>query len=151
MNALKINHEKRQLVMDRTFAKKAENTSSEEYRHLQEVRRDYPLYSVVRRQIKQKPNQEHYKGLTYDYMRTYIAAHAGETLADCAERETVVKAALESFDEMILVSKCHSTAYRYPVIKKWFLEQYPEVRNYTQQQKESAAETLAVFSLQNAA
>lgn len=133
-NTLKLDHEKQQIIMDRTFAKKSENTRSDEYRHLQEVRRDYPLYTVVRRQIRQKPNQEHYKGLTYDYMRAYIATHTGETIDDSGQRTETVEAALTAFDELILLSKCHSSAYRYPVIKKWFLEQYPDVKNYTQQQ-----------------
>ena len=31
---------------------------------------------------------------------------------------------------MILISKCHSNAKRYPVIKNWFLEKYPEVKEF---------------------
>ena len=41
-NTLKLDHENGLIVMDRTFAKKAENTMSTEYAHLQNVRRDYP-------------------------------------------------------------------------------------------------------------
>ena len=40
-NTLKINHENKAIVMDRTFAKFAEDTRSEEYAHLQQVRKDY--------------------------------------------------------------------------------------------------------------
>ena len=57
-NTLKINHAERTITMDRTFAKNAENTMSAEYSHLQSVRRDYPTYTVVRRQIKKNPNKE---------------------------------------------------------------------------------------------
>ena len=57
-NTLKINHEKGTITMDRTFAKKAENTMSAEYAHLQNVRRDYPTYTVIRREIKKNPNKE---------------------------------------------------------------------------------------------
>lgn len=60
-NTLKINHAERTITMDRTFAKNAENTMSAEYSHLQSVRRDYPTYTVVRRQIKKNPNKECYK------------------------------------------------------------------------------------------
>ena len=62
---------------------------------------------------------EHYKGLTYDYMRDYIL-----------RKESSVKAqsAIAEVDEMILLSKCHSK--RYPAIKSWFLEKYPEVKEY---------------------
>ena len=67
-NTLKINHAERTITMDRTFAKNAENTMSAEYSHLQSVRRDYPTYTVVRRQIKKNPNKECYMGLTYEYI-----------------------------------------------------------------------------------
>ena len=39
-NTLKINHATKVITMDRTFAKNAENTMSDEYAHLQNVRRD---------------------------------------------------------------------------------------------------------------
>ena len=29
--------------------------------------------------------------------------------------------------QKILIASCHAKAYRYPVIKSWFLEQYPEI------------------------
>ena len=76
-NTLKLNHAKREIVMDRTFAKFAENTMSAEYAHLQQVRKDYPTYAVIQRQIKKNNNKE-----------------------------------------------------SYPVIKAWFLEMYPEVKNF---------------------
>lgn len=40
-NVLKVNHVDRTIVMDRTFAKYAENTMSPEYAHLQQVRLHY--------------------------------------------------------------------------------------------------------------
>jgi len=66
-NVLKVSHADRIIVMDRTFAKFADNTMSPEYAHLQHVRRDYPTYTVVQRQIKKNAKQEHYHGLTYTY------------------------------------------------------------------------------------
>lgn len=41
-NTLKINLADKTIVMDRTFAKLAADTRSEEYAHLQQIRRDYP-------------------------------------------------------------------------------------------------------------
>lgn len=32
--------------------------------------------------------------------------------------------------DMIFISKCHSQAKRYPVIKNWFLDKYPEVKKF---------------------
>lgn len=120
-NTLKIDFTKEQIIMDRTFAQKVTDTSSAEYRHLQEVRRDYPDYKVVLRKIKKNPNKETYKGLTYEYMRNYILTH---------EDDEKVLEVLAEFSEMKQISRCHSQAKRYPVIKNWFLEKYPEIKNF---------------------
>ena len=120
-NVLKLNHENCTIVMDRTFAKRSENTRSEEYTHLQQVRQDYPTYTVVRRQIKTNPKKENYKGLTYEYMEDYILTHGS------AEE---VRKNLEKYEEMLIISECHSRARRYPAIKSWFLEMYPEVVSF---------------------
>ena len=127
-NTLKLDHERQLVVMDRTFAKKAQDTRREEHSHLQNVRRDYPDYRVIRRTIRKNPNKDTYKGLTYDYMRVYIAAHAPQEK---------VSAAVVEFDEKVLISRSHSSCRRYPAIKAWFLEQYPEVKEFGRWQEET--------------
>ena len=116
-NTLRLNHTTRTIIMDKTFAKFAENTMSAEYAHLQSVRRDYPTYTVERRHIKKNAKQEHYHGLTYTYMEYYIASHGSKE-----DRRT--------YDEMKLISQCHSKGFRYPVIKSWFLERFPEIKEF---------------------
>ncbi len=120
-NTLFVNHYNRTIVMDRTFARYATNTRTEEYAHLQRVRADYPEYDVVQRHIKTNNDKKTYKGLTYDYMEDYIMSH-GDT-------DTKLKN-LRKYNEMRLISACHGKAFRYPVIKSWFLEEYPEILNY---------------------
>lgn len=120
-NTLKIDFENSRLVMDRTFAKNVQNTNSEEYRHLQQVRRDYPTFTVTTRTCKPNPNKESYKGLTYDYMIDYIMKY---------EPAETRKAVLVEFDDMMFISKCHSQSKRYPAIKNWFLNRYPEVKQF---------------------
>ncbi len=120
-NTIKVDHDNRRLVMDRTFARLSENVRNEEYSILQSVRRDYPTYEVITRQIKRNPQKETYAGLTYQYMEDYIVTH--ETKDDV----TVV---LAEFHELKLVSRCHAKAFRYPTIKKWFLEKYPEITEF---------------------
>lgn len=117
-NTLKIDRVNGLIVMDRTFAKLSENTRSEEYSHLQQVRKDYPTFQVITRSIKKNPNKETYKGLTYAYMRDYILTHEDD------ENALVV---LAEFSEMRQISRCHAQAKRYPVIKNWFLAKYPEI------------------------
>ena len=124
-NYLKVDHENSRLIMDKTFAKNAAIVGSPEYNLLQSSRRDYPNYEVVRRTIKKNASMEHYKGLTYEYMETYIRNHT-------PMRE--VDQVLDVFLHKIEITKCHSTAYRYPTIKKWFLEQYPEVADFLKEE-----------------
>lgn len=128
-NVLKVNHVDRTIVMDRTFAKYAENTMSPEYAHLQQVRLHYPEYRVERRHIKKNPGKECYRGLTYAYMERYIETHGTKE-----ERHT--------YDEMRLISECHSKSHRYPVIKNWFLEQCPEIKQFGMEAPEEQAVAL---------
>lgn len=45
------------------------------------------------------------------------------------EGESRTKAVME-FDELLLISQCHSKGHRYPAIKNWFLEKYPAIKNF---------------------
>ena len=38
-----------------------------------------------------------------------------------------IKANLNKYEELRLIAQCHSKARRYPAIKSWFLETYPEI------------------------
>ena len=120
-NVLKIDTAKKLIIMDRTFAKLAANTRSTEYNHLQQVRRDYPEYTVIQRTIKRNSTKKTYNGLTYEYMEDYIMTHGSA--------EDIKKNLLE-FNEMRLISECHSKRFRYPVIKSWFLEKFPEITKF---------------------
>ncbi len=126
-NALYIDFVKGTIVMTSTFAKKCYNTRSEEYALLQNVRRDYPEFTVITRQIKKNTHKKVYKGLTYDFMREYIRNHSDEEKA--AEL-------LEEMEDKIEISKCHGAAYKYPIIKKWFFEQFPEIPGFGTEENE---------------
>ena len=115
-SVIKVDFENKVIYMNRIFAKEAANAKSDEYRQLQEVRKDYPDYPVKIRTIKKQPLKESYKGLTYDFMENYILTHPN-SIENKAE-----------FDKMITLSKWHSL--RYPTIKKWFLHTFPEMRDY---------------------
>jgi len=114
-NTLKIDFANRTIIMDREFAKNAS------------VRAENPDFTVVRKTIKKNPKKESYKGLTYQYMEDYITMH---------EPKESRKAVLDEFYEKRLISQCHSQAFRYPVIKQWFLERYPEIMEFGIETKE---------------
>ena len=131
-NTLRVNHANRVLVMDRTFAKNANNVRFEEYALLQRARQDYPTYAVVTRRIKRNPNRETYAGLTYHYMENYILTHE--------DADTVEKVMAE-YRELRLISECHCKARRYPAIKSWFLKKYPEIEEFGQEKNSDDAVT----------
>lgn len=62
-------------------------------------------------------------------MRDYIITHPKEEREE-ADKEGEVKkinVLLEKFEELKLISQCQAKSRRYPVIKNWFLAQYPEI------------------------
>lgn len=109
------------LLLKSGFAKKAARCGSPESIVLQKYVKLYPDYEITIHQITRNAAQEHYRGLTYDFMENYILEHE--------PRETV-DAVHDEFCGMIDISKCHSTGRRYPIIKNWFFEKYPEIKNY---------------------
>ena len=127
MRDIIINREKNEVIMTSKFSKKADDPRTEEFRLLQEVKALYPNIVIKNHTIKKNPNKECYEGLTYEYMREYISKH---------ENAITVNKVLAELDEMIFISKCHSKGFRYPTIKKWFLEKYPNVKNYGKEEKE---------------
>ena len=117
---LKVDDTHGRLIMDRKFDSARRTVGSPEYELLRRAMTDYPHYAVVLKHIKTNPEKRVYKHLTYAYMRECINRHANSA------------ARLKEFEEMVLRSKCH--AIKYPKVKEWFLEAYPEIDDFTPQQ-----------------
>lgn len=120
-NILKVDYNNRLIIMDKDFAANSKTVGSDEYNLLQQCRRDYPTFTVTQKHIRKNPQKKAYKGLTYDYMRDYIMYK---------ESENAVNDVIVEFEDMLIRSKCHTQAFRYPIIKKWFLDRYPEIKNF---------------------
>ena len=124
MNAkskIKVFQTKGIIEINTTFVKMMQDPLSDEYALLQKTRMENPTFAVRRRQINTNPKKDTYKGLTYDYMEYYISTH---------EPEDKVDEVLAYFEELKLISQCHGKRLRYPTIKKWFLNQYPDVAKF---------------------
>ena len=129
MTAIKVNYAERKIILSSAFAKKCFIPGSVEYAQLQAVRADYPDFALVTRKFKANTAQEHYRGLTYDFMREYIGTH-----------EKDAKVVLAELDEMIGISKAHSLHKRYPTIKAWFLERYPAIAEFGMTRSENVSQ-----------
>jgi len=112
---IKVDHIQKKIIIGKAFDKKQSDIESEEYKKLCEAVQIFPKYKVVVKKIKKNPHKESYKGLTYGYMEKYIAVKG--TRVDRQE-----------YDDMRLLAECHSK--RFPVIKQWFINKYPEVKEY---------------------
>ena len=69
MTAIRINYAERKIILSSAFVKKAFVHGTDEYKALQSVRNDYPEFALVTRKFKTNTAQEHYRGLTSDFMR----------------------------------------------------------------------------------
>lgn len=118
MRPLTIDFAKNRIVMTRAFARKASDPSTKEYRELKDTMETFPTFSVENHTIKKCASKESYKGLNYGFMIDYINTHVDET-----KREK----AMADLEEQIFLTKCHTK--RFPTVRKWFLETYPEINS----------------------
>ena len=74
MTKMKINEAARTIEMTKMFYRAACQFGTEEYKMLQEARRDYPGFttSIAQPKKNSKAPNEAYKGLDYKYMEKYI-------------------------------------------------------------------------------
>lgn len=110
---IKVNSTKREIVITKAFAKKAENYGSTEYNELKSAKNDNPTFKVV---IKKTARKDSLKGLNYDFMKQYIERHEGEDSSKMVE-----------FRKMTVRDEDNLATLSYGEVKKWFLEQYPTV------------------------
>ena len=120
MAKIKVDFSAKKIWVSTSFHKRAMTGNSTEYYELQSACEKHPGFSVAIRPFNKNAYQQHYKGLTYDYMRWYIRTYDSENTDNM----------LKILEKMIDISKCQSMGYRYPVIKAWFLEKYPEIAKF---------------------
>ena len=75
MKPLFVDYEHSVISISSAFKKKAFTPGTCEYKKLIQVRRDFPEFGIEVREFKTNTKQEHYRGLTYGYMRDYISSH----------------------------------------------------------------------------
>ena len=113
MTGLKVDMINEKIILSKAFAKKAMNTNNPEYRAFLEAKQNFPMYTIVHGKIKENPNKQTYKGLTYEYMERYIGLHNN------AEKH------MKEYKEIRLIAECCKSEY--PLVKEWFLGTFPNV------------------------
>ena len=120
---MKINFSAKVIEMTAKFAKAAAKFGSDEYKQLQEARRDYPNFKVATVTRKATTQKETYKGLTYSYMESYIKAHDDENKSIMAEYEMLRGLSQEA--QEALAEPCS-----YIEMKDWFLKKFPAIAEF---------------------
>ncbi len=116
MKTITINVKNHTIELSKTFAKAASLFGSEEYRQLQEARRDYPSYRVVTLKQKGTGNADFAK-LSFDFMDKYIANH------EVSEELKAEYRSLRGLDD-------NGLAADFQIIKDWFLNTFPEFEKF---------------------
>ncbi len=92
--------------------KSAHIFGSEDYKNLQQARRDYPGYDVITKQRKQRDNL---KGLDDAYIKRYLATHDDEDHTNAQLYNAMILDGVSFFER-----------------KEWFVETFPEIKEFGQ-------------------
>ena len=117
-----INEKKMAIEMTKKFAAAAHKFGTQEYKDLQEVRKDYPSYKEVIVTRKTTAKKDNFKGLTYEYMEKYISSHDedGKIMAEYQDLRGLSERAKEA-----LAEPCS-----YLEMRAWFLKTYPAIAQF---------------------
>ena len=120
---MKINFHSQVIEMTAKFAKAAAKFGSDEYKQLQEARRDYPTFSVVTVTRKTTTKKNTFKGLTYEYMEMYIQKHDDDDQSIMAEY-LMLRGMTDEAEEALAES------FTYLEMKDWFLKKFPAIASF---------------------
>jgi hypothetical protein len=112
---VKIDHARKEIVVSKELAKKASVYGSEEYNFILALKRDNAGYDVVTRNTTSKKSA--FDKITINDMRAYIKKHDPDGVL-ISKFEAMVNE--EKGDNLMRTS--------FFAIKKWFFEQYPDLK-----------------------
>lgn len=110
---IKIDYSANIILVTKGFLQQAEIFGTDEYKILKQIRKDYPSMMVVAKTVRSGNRKSDTKGLTYKYMRRFIAIMDAQNLP--------------TFDKVMLHYELHeeNNTSVYHLVKDWFLENYP--------------------------
>ena len=129
MTNITINTAARSIELSKKFAAAAAKYGTEEYRMLQEARRDYPGYEVVEAAKKAKAAKDPYKKLDFDFMEKYILAHE-----DPEQKNMKTYLDLRGKSKEAIENGAASKSLT--EIRSWFLSAYPQVAQFHEKREQ---------------
>ena len=104
MKNIRLNYATEIIEITKAFEKKAGIYGSQAYNELATVRKDFPNFKL---KISESRGSNGFKGMDYDFMRTYISAH------EDAEKRSA------EFEKLV------ENKLSYGEIKQWFISEFP--------------------------
>lgn len=129
---MKINFATQTIEMSKKFAKAAAKFGTDEYNALQTARKDYPNYKVVTIARKASSQKVSYKGLTFDYMEKYIAAHDDENSSIMKEYMMLRGKSDEAVELQV-------DSVSYLEMKEWFTKKFPAIAEFHKKREAALA------------
>ena len=123
-NDIIVNAKAGTIELTKKFSKRASRFGSEEYKALQEARRDYPTFRVVEKAAP-KSNSNTLSGLTFKYMRDYIAKHDDDEGSIMAQFCELIGDTDEA-RELGMGSESYGT------VRAWFLSTFPVFKAFAE-------------------
>lgn len=115
-NSIMLNHETKSIVITKAFSKNASTYGTIEYKELIKIKNDFRDYQIV---VRSTPKRKRgINDISLTDMETYIQKHDDEE-----------KSIMSTFKSMVN-EKAGENLKRtsFFTIKKWFFEQYPELK-----------------------
>ena len=123
MTTITVSARTHSLVLTKSFAAKAAIFGSDEYKMLQEARRDYPGYKVTVGKTKNKEQKNAFAGLDYDYMEKYIKTHDND-------EKTIMAEYLDLRGLSDEAKELQAGSASFLEIRSWFLKKYPAIEEF---------------------
>ena len=125
---------KKTIEMSKSEAKKAGKIGTPEFKELRAYQELYPTYTVEIKAPAKRMNE--YKGLTYDYMKSYIKEHDD---GDGKKMEQFLSLIGQDKDGKIEDTEVAG----YLDVKDWFLKQFPEIKKAKETRRDEIKKILA--------
>ena len=73
LNKITFNHVAKEIIITKAFEVEANSIGSPAYDELVRIRKDFPDYTIKRKEIAKRENKKSFKGLTIDEMKRFLA------------------------------------------------------------------------------
>ena len=128
---------KKTIEMSKNEAKKAGKIDTKEFKELRAYQEIYPTFTIDIKAPAKRKNE--FKGLTYDYMKSYIKKHDDE---DGEKMKQFLKLIGQDEDVKEEGSEALEVA-GYLDVRDWFLKQFPDIKKSKENRREEIKKILA--------